>query len=263
MKANLDKNLAPAWVSGKSYSTGEFCLYNKRLYICITDNSDAEFDNSKWERRNLVDLVSGLNSDLSNKPDFAYEPIYKGDYNTNVHTVTVTKDKYYMAIFRDAAGSTRCDISKLSITNATIIKSLADSDNRVCIFWFRANDSTVIISGVADAAAVFFVSELSSSHDYVKDFTSITYVARGFDYQKYTVPCNNCAMIISMGYQGTQSISMSITGESYSQDGFKAIKSYANHSGYSNRGYAHLICESDVDFEVVLCQRNNFLVYIS
>ena len=64
MKANLDKNLAPAWVSGKSYSTGEFCLYNKRLYICITDNSDAEFDNSKWERRNLVDLVSGINSNL-------------------------------------------------------------------------------------------------------------------------------------------------------------------------------------------------------
>ena len=66
MKANLDKNLAPAWVSGKSYSTGEFCLYNKRLYICTTDNSDAEFDNSKWERRNLVDLVSGLNSNLFN-----------------------------------------------------------------------------------------------------------------------------------------------------------------------------------------------------
>lgn len=66
MKANLDKNLAPAWVSGKSYSTGEFCLYNKRLYICTTDNSDAEFDNSKWERRNLVDLVSGINSNLGN-----------------------------------------------------------------------------------------------------------------------------------------------------------------------------------------------------
>lgn len=67
MKANLDKNLAPAWVSGKSYSTGEFCLYNKRLYICTTDNSDAEFDNSKWERRNLVDLVSGINSNLSER----------------------------------------------------------------------------------------------------------------------------------------------------------------------------------------------------
>lgn len=67
MKANLDKNLAPAWVSGKSYSTGEFCLYNKRLYICTTDNSDAEFDNSKWEIRNLVDLVSGINSNLFNK----------------------------------------------------------------------------------------------------------------------------------------------------------------------------------------------------
>lgn len=69
MKANLDKNLAPAWVSGKSYSTGEFCLYNKRLYICTTDNSDAEFDNSKWERRNLVDLVSGINSNLDYELD--------------------------------------------------------------------------------------------------------------------------------------------------------------------------------------------------
>ena len=67
MKANLDKNLAPAWVSGKSYSTGEFCLYNKRLYICITDNSDVEFNISKWEIRNLVDLVSGINSNLYDK----------------------------------------------------------------------------------------------------------------------------------------------------------------------------------------------------
>ena len=62
MKANLDKNLAPAWVSGKSYSTGEFCLYNKRLYICIENNSDTAFNTSKWEVRTLADLLTGNNS---------------------------------------------------------------------------------------------------------------------------------------------------------------------------------------------------------
>lgn len=85
MKANLDKNLAPAWVSGKSYSTGEFCLYNKRLYICTTDNSDAEFDNSKWERRNLVDLVSGINSNLMS----IFETDFIQNTTSNVQSIDV------------------------------------------------------------------------------------------------------------------------------------------------------------------------------
>lgn len=94
MKANLDKNLAPAWVSGKSYSTGEFCLYNKRLYICITDNSDVEFNISKWEIRNLVDLVSGINSNLNNNISKTYTCVH---YNTSMVEVgrtylTVTCD---------------------------------------------------------------------------------------------------------------------------------------------------------------------------
>lgn len=95
MKANLDKNLAPAWVSGKSYSTGEFCLYNKRLYICTTDNSDAEFDNSKWERRNLVDLVSGGNSNLSN----GYTLVdYKTAHGTSQQTETISFSTNYNSL---------------------------------------------------------------------------------------------------------------------------------------------------------------------
>lgn len=197
------------------------------------------------------------------KPEFAYDPVYKGNYNSNVHTISVNKDKYYMAVFKDANGAGRCNISKLTIDNVTITKSMGDSTNNVAIFWFKTNGTTITVSGTTDAVAVFFVSELSNNPEYVKEFTSITYVARGFDHQTFTVPCSNYAMIISMGYQGTQSLSMTITEESYSQEGFKAIKSYATHSGYNNCGYAHLICKSDVDFEVILSQLNNFLILLS
>lgn len=227
----------------------------------------------------LIDIpAAGYYSDLSKlsvpietikknidigKPEFAYDPVYKGNYNSNVHTISVNKDKYYMAVFRDANGAGRCNISKLTIDNVTITKSMGDSTNNVAIFWFKTNGTTITVSGTTDAVAVFFVSELSNNPEYVKEFTSITYVARGFDHQTFTVPCNKYAMIISIGYQGTQSLSMTLTGESYNQEGFKSIKAYANHTGLNNCGYAHLICESSVDFEVVLCQRNNNLIYLS
>lgn len=207
--------------------------------------------------------VKALNSNLGNKPDFAYSPVYEGSYDKENHIITVKNNKYYMAIFKDANGAGRCNISKLSINNATIQKSIGDSTNNVCIFWFKANSNTITISGTKTAVAIFFVSELSNDHAYCKNFTSITYVQKGFSYQTYTVPCTKYAMIISMGYQGSQSLSISVDAESYRQNSFKNIKSYATHTGYKNAGYAHLICESSDDFNVILVKANNILIYLS
>lgn len=204
-----------------------------------------------------------LSSNLGNKPDFAYSPLYTGNYNNDSHTITVEKNKYYMAVFKDANGAGRCNISKLSINNATIEKSMGDSTNNFCIFWFKANSNSITISGTKTAVAIFFVSELSNDHAYCKNFTSITYVPKGYDYQTYTVPCTKYAMIISMGYQGSQSLSIAVDAESYRQNSFKNIKSYATHSGYHNFGYAHLICESNDNFNVILINANNILVYLS
>lgn len=207
--------------------------------------------------------VKALSSNLGNKPDFAYSPVYTGNYNNDSHTITVEKNKYYMAVFKDANGAGRCNISKLSINNATIEKSMGDSTNNFCIFWFKANSNSITISGTKTAVATFFVSELSNDHAYCKNFTSITYVPKGYDYQTYTVPCTKYAMIISMGYQGSQSLSIAVDAESYRQNSFKNIKSYATHSGYHNSGYAHLICESNDNFNVILIKANNILVYLS
>lgn len=208
-------------------------------------------------------FTSEPNSNLGNKPDFAYSPVYTGNYNNDSHTITVEKNKYYMAVFKDANGAGRCNISKLSINNATIEKSMGDSTNNFCIFWFKANSNSITISGTKTAVATFFVSELSNDHAYCKNFTSITYVPKGYNYQTYTVPCTKYAMIISMGYQGSQSLSIAVDAESYRQNSFKNIKSYATHSGYHNFGYAHLICESNDNFNVILIKANNILVYLS
>ena len=213
--------------------------------------------------KNLQTQINELNSNLGNKPDFAYSPVYTGNYNNDSHTITVEKNKYYMAVFKDANGAGRCNISKLSINNATIEKSMGDSTNNFCIFWFKANSNSITISGTKTAVAAFFVSELSNDHAYCKNFTSITYVPKGYSYQTYTVPCAKYAMIISMGYQGSQSLSIAVDAESYRQNSFKNIKSYATHSGYNNSGYAHLICESNDNFNVILIKANNILVYLS
>ena len=131
MKANLDKNLAPAWVSGKSYSTGEFCLYNKRLYICTTDNSDAEFDNSKWERRNLVDLVSGLNSNLtSNNITVIAQP--QDDDSTSVgRRPTVTIDLERNGIYLIASGIAYNQTQDITITSNSGSFDVLVHENRI------------------------------------------------------------------------------------------------------------------------------------
>ena len=130
MKANLDKNLAPAWVSGKSYSTGEFCLYNKRLYICTTDNSDAEFDNSKWERRNLVDLVSGINSNLGAKLLWTNSNVSAGWAQDASISVNISKYKYIV-------------LELLTTSTGTPFYIFADTKN-----WYGNVCATTVISNV-------------------------------------------------------------------------------------------------------------------
>lgn len=254
--------IAPAFSTSETYNIDDLVIKDGSLYKCLSDNTTGSWNASKWEVTTLAES-SSLDSNLGNKPDFAYSPVYTGNYNNDSHTITVEKNKYYMAVFKDANGAGRCNISKLSINNATIEKSMGDSTNNFCIFWFKANSNSITISGTKTAVAIFFVSELSNDHAYCKNFTSITYVPKGYNYQTYTVPCTKYAMIISMGYQGSQSLSIAVDAESYRQNSFKNIKSYATHSGYHNFGYAHLICESNDNFNVILIKANNILVYLS
>lgn len=225
------------------------------------ENTYFSVPNAGWY--NTESKIAAKNSNLSSKPDFAYEPIYEGIYTTDIHTITVTSGRHYMIILRGSYGY-ECDFENLIMENVTIEKKIfKSSNNPACIIWFKANSNSITISGVSKTYAVFFVSELSGAHEYVKNFTSITYVPKGYDYNTYTIPCNKYAMVISMGYQGGQSLTINISGKSYCQNGFKAIKAYANHGGWNGYGYAHLIVEADNDFEVVLNQCNNNLIYLS
>ncbi len=53
--------------SSKTYSVGDYCIYNDTLYKCKTAVTSAEeFDSSKWEATNCGKELVALNSNLSN-----------------------------------------------------------------------------------------------------------------------------------------------------------------------------------------------------
>ena len=54
-----------AYDNSKSYAVGDYCIYNNKLYRCITAIESAEaFNIAKWEQTTVGNEVSKLNSNL-------------------------------------------------------------------------------------------------------------------------------------------------------------------------------------------------------
>lgn len=84
-----DSNNWPAWVSGTAYAVGDKVKYtnsqyvNPIAYVCITANSDATFDSSKWKalnnRMHYVTIVGNGDDDQSRSNAYAL------DWEGNAH----------------------------------------------------------------------------------------------------------------------------------------------------------------------------------
>ena len=55
-----------AYDNSKSYAVGDYCIYNNKLYRCITAIESAEaFNIAKWEQTTIGNEVSQLNNNLN------------------------------------------------------------------------------------------------------------------------------------------------------------------------------------------------------
>ena len=72
-----------AYDNSKSYAVGDYCIYNNKLYRCITAIESAEaFNIAKWEQTTVGNEVNQLNSNLGNISELPY-PTYPVVNNVN------------------------------------------------------------------------------------------------------------------------------------------------------------------------------------
>lgn len=67
----LDTNaVAPVYSDNTTYSTGEFCIYQGKLYKALQDVDHEEFNPSKWEESNLLTATIGGGTVVTGEADW-------------------------------------------------------------------------------------------------------------------------------------------------------------------------------------------------
>ena len=67
----LDTNaVAPVYSGDTTYSTGEFCIYQGKLYKALQDVDHEEFNPSKWEESNLLTATIGGGTVITGEADW-------------------------------------------------------------------------------------------------------------------------------------------------------------------------------------------------
>lgn len=67
----LDTNaVAPVYSDDTTYSTGEFCIYQGKLYKALQDVDHEEFNPSKWEESNLLTATIGGGTVITGEADW-------------------------------------------------------------------------------------------------------------------------------------------------------------------------------------------------
>lgn len=106
--------------SSKTYSVGDYCIYNDTLYKCKTQITSAEeFDSSKWEPTNCGKEFEVLNSNLTELQSVDITPV-SNNYaavNTSSTYAYVKNGICYLQITIDVAASYSgwANIAKLQI----------------------------------------------------------------------------------------------------------------------------------------------------
>lgn len=67
----LDTNaVAPVYSDNTTYSTGEFCIYQGKLYKALQDVDHEEFNPSKWEESNILTATVGGGTVITGEADW-------------------------------------------------------------------------------------------------------------------------------------------------------------------------------------------------
>lgn len=67
----LDTNaVAPVYSDNTTYSTGEFCIYQGKLYKALQDVDHEEFNPSKWEESNILTATIGGGTVITGEADW-------------------------------------------------------------------------------------------------------------------------------------------------------------------------------------------------
>ncbi len=67
----LDTNaVAPIYSDNTTYSTGEFCIYQGKLYKALQDVDHEEFNPSKWEESNILTATIGGGTVITGEADW-------------------------------------------------------------------------------------------------------------------------------------------------------------------------------------------------
>ena len=129
-----------AYDNSKLYAVGDYCIYDNKLYRCITAIESAEsFNIAKWEQTTVGKEVAKLKNDLygrilepqiipygANLDDYTESGIYIAPYDngcTNIPSVHTPAHEFYlevikynenmcMHVFRSRTGNVLCQRAK-------------------------------------------------------------------------------------------------------------------------------------------------------
>lgn len=157
---NFAKDISSdAYDNSKSYAVGDYCIYNNKLYRCITAIESAEaFNVEKWEQTTVGKEVKQLNSNLNNH-----------NSDTTVHITSTERTNWNTAKTHADSVHARTDATKVSksSTNGNVL--INGSETNVYTHPSGTNPhgttkSDVGLSNVENKSSATILEELTKSN---------------------------------------------------------------------------------------------------
>lgn len=149
-----------AWSSSKTYTVGDYAIYNNNLYKAKLQNSNVTPTNTTyWTLVSVANEVSLLNRDLSEVTSVVVTSGYAGFVNKQVKYKVKNKMVILSGYF---------DVTAQLPNNGVIFNNLpAEVNNEVVMFTFSKMNSTNIYTGrMPVAGAVYLDSAIPVGTDY-------------------------------------------------------------------------------------------------
>ena len=180
-KYNVVDTLYPDWVANTSYQIGDKVVNNDVGFVCITPNSDSEFNALKWN--NIINtsdnalIVGNGTSTIARSNAYALTWTGDGKYagDVYVHSNTDSTGGTKVATITDLESKAPAIYKTLvNQTTATFNDAAQDASLQSVIVKLEASqdDSTGAISGVSDASVIVSsTNDAANGTTYSKTFT--------------------------------------------------------------------------------------------